>query len=175
MVKNNPMKDRKIAKRVGETQKGIHAKNRQYWRHKYCQSKFQHWINLAEGKENVGGQRNRANQTAIDFFIKMRKEFGWEQDLDYFELHPWEFPLIISKEKCICFFPDYYNKSKNIVIEWDEPNHQKSKKASQDKRRDGIISNKFPETTITRLQENNFASDEERYEFIKRNLKLSNM
>jgi hypothetical protein len=165
MTKNNPMKDKDTARRVAKTQRKNHNSNPRLWRRKYVRSKFKHWIKLSEGK-NIGAQKHNSNCSSVEFFIKMKEVFNWKDDNDYFDGHPYEFPLVISKKNFICFFPDYYNKSKNLIIEWDEKSHLRSKQATQDKRRDSLILNKYPDVKIIRLPENNFSSYEDRYKFI---------
>jgi len=166
MINKNPMKNIKIAKKVGQTQKKRHNKNTTMWKEKYRKAKFKHWIDLANGI-NTGYQKHNTNCTSIDFFIKLKNEMNWLLDEDYFESNPYEFPLIVSEKYMICFFPDYYNKTKNIIIEWDERYHKSNKIKIKDKRRDSLIKNKFPDIKIIRLPENNFSSYEERFKFIK--------
>lgn len=161
----NPMFDAKIAMKVGETQKTIHHDNVQFWKQKYRDAKFKHWIDLSNGVI-TGSQKNNTNSSSISFFQELRKIFNWENDEDYFECNPYEFPLIVSIEKQICFFPDYYNKTKNIIIEWDERYHKSKKMITKDKRRDSLIKNKFPIMKIVRLPEENFHSNDERFKYI---------
>ena len=97
--------------------------------------------------------------------------FGWAADNDFFDLHPYEFPVIISEVHRICFFPDYYNRSQNIIIEWDEKLHQTAARKTKDKRRDSLIRSIHPEIKIIRIAEQSFLEDEERLKYIEQELR----
>lgn len=169
MLNNNPMNNPIISKKVGETQRKNHNSNPQYWKRKYVEAKFKHWVNLANGV-STNPQKHNSNDSSVDFFVKLQKIFDWDNDESYFEYHPYEFPLIISEKHKICFFPDYYNKTRNLIIEWDERYHNSKKCKTKDKRRDSLILNKIPKILIIRLPENSFNSDEERVEYIEEKL-----
>lgn len=170
MLQNNPMKNPEAAKRCGATQRASHQQNPFLWKEKYRAAKFSHWVKVAKGEEVLGPQRCGANNTAVAFFELMRNTFNWEADDDFFDLHPYEFPIIISEAHKICFFPDYYNRSKNLIIEWDEKLHQTPARKTKDKRRDSLIRSIHPTIRIIRLVEQSFLENEERLKYIEKEL-----
>jgi very-short-patch-repair endonuclease len=71
----------------------------------------------------------------------------------YYDTCPYEYPLIVSRTAQICYFPDFFNKTRNIVIEWDESAHKYGHRATKDKRRDSQIMRKYPGIKIIRIDE----------------------
>jgi len=165
MLRNNPMKNSEVAHRNGESHKRAHRENPTHWKEKYREAKFLHFQRVAEGLENLDPHRSGANVKATSFFISMRKQLGWCTDTDYFDKHPYEFPLVISTTNKICYFPDYYNVSKQLIIEWDERAHKYGSRKTKDLRRDAQIKTKYPGILIIRLPEE--LSEEEKMNKIR--------
>jgi hypothetical protein len=155
MKQQNPMQDPLIAYKQGQIQRERHAANRSLWKERYREAKFSHFVAIAEAEEEgaIGPQRSGANPIATAFFRTLVEAMQWEEDEMYYDGSPYEFPLIISKAAKICYFPDFYNRTKGIVVEWDERAHKYGRRATKDKRRDSQIKKKYPEIIIIRLAE----------------------
>jgi hypothetical protein len=163
MRTSNPSKVKKTVLRMVATRRARYTKE-------YLQSisqkggkaaMLQHLQELAAGGyEKAHRFQPACNLRSLPVFTQLASLPAWAKDEVYFAGHPYEYPIVVSEDRRRAYFPDLYNKSRELIIEWDEVHHQKDLVRVRDAERTESLLAHNPRLRIVRIDEASLPADE---------------